>query len=53
MGMIILEILIPFAGTTIGAASVYFIWNGPGITEKGLLGFASGIMVGSFRVVSS
>ena len=46
MGMIILGILIPFAGTTIGAASVYFMRNGiRDHVKKGLLGFASGIMV--------
>lgn len=46
MGMIILGILIPFAGTTIGAASVYFMRNGiRDHVKKGLLGFAAGIMV--------
>ena len=39
-------IMIPFVGTTLGAASVYFIRGtlNPMI-QKGLLGFASGVMV--------
>ena len=46
MVRIILGILMPFAGTTIGAASVYFMRNGiRDHVKKGLLGFASGIMV--------
>ena len=46
IGNIILGILIPFAGTTLGAACVYFMRNGiRQNVEKGLLGFASGVMV--------
>ena len=46
IGNIILGIMIPFAGTTLGAACVYFMRNGiRQNVEKGLLGFASGVMV--------
>lgn len=46
IGNIILGILIPFAGTTLGAACVYFMKKGiRQNVEKGLLGFASGVMV--------
>ena len=43
---IILGILIPFLGTTLGAASVFFVKHEirPGV-QKTLLGFASGVMV--------
>lgn len=46
MGNILLGIMIPFAGTTAGAACVYFLKNGirPSV-QKALLGFASGVMV--------
>ncbi len=45
-GNILLGILIPFAGTSLGAGCVYFLKNGiQKKTEKGLLGFASGVMV--------
>ena len=38
--------MIPFAGTTLGAACVYFMKKGiRQNVEKGLLGFASGVMV--------
>ena len=49
MGMIILGILIPFAGTTIGAASVYFMRNG----IRDHVGLCLRYYGGSFRVVSS
>ena len=46
MGNIALGILIPFAGTTLGSACVYFMKNGiRENVEKALLGFASGVMV--------
>ena len=46
IGNIILGIMIPFAGTTLGAACVYFMKKGiRQNVEKGLLGFASGVMV--------
>ena len=39
-------ILIPFAGTTIGAACVYFMKKNIGqITQRALTGFAAGVMV--------
>lgn len=39
-------IIIPFIGTTMGAAMVFFMKNGMGDkTEKSLLGFASGVMI--------
>ena len=43
---IILGILLPFAGTALGSACVFFLKDGirPGI-QKTLLGFASGVMV--------
>lgn len=43
---IIIGILIPFAGTTLGAASVFLVKRAirPGV-QKALLGFASGVMV--------
>lgn len=43
---IIAGILIPFAGTTLGAACVFFVKRAikPGV-QKALLGFASGVMV--------
>lgn len=43
---IIIGILIPFAGTTLGAAGVFFLKNRMNfLVQKGLLGFASGVMV--------
>ena len=46
IGNIILGIMIPFVGTTLGAACVYFMKKGiRQNVEKGLLGFASGVMV--------
>ena len=46
IGNIILGIMIPVAGTTLGAACVYFMKKGiRQNVEKGLLGFASGVMV--------
>ncbi len=43
---IALGILIPFIGTTLGAASVIFLKNRMNpLVQKGLLGFASGVMV--------
>ncbi|MCI8484463.1 MAG: ZIP family metal transporter [Lachnospiraceae bacterium] len=43
---IMIGLLIPFLGTTLGAGSVFFLKDAlrPGI-QKGLLGFASGVMV--------
>lgn len=39
-------IMIPFLGTTAGAACVFFFKNDiPGLLQKALLGFASGVMV--------
>ena len=39
-------LMIPFAGTTLGSAMVFFMGNGmhKGV-EKMLLGFASGVMI--------
>lgn len=46
MRAILPGILIPFAGTTMGAACVYFLRGGIRPTlQKALLGFASGVMV--------
>lgn len=43
---IFLGILIPFVGTTLGAACVFFLKNEiKPLVQKGLLGFASGVMV--------
>ena len=43
---IVLGLLIPFAGTTLGAACVFFLKNEiNNHVQKGLLGFASGVMV--------
>lgn len=46
MATIIMGILIPFVGTTAGAGCVFFLKNSirPNV-QKGLLGFASGVMV--------
>ncbi len=45
-GNILLGILIPFAGTSLGAGCVYFLKNGiQKKTEKGLLAFAAGAMM--------
>lgn len=43
---IVIGVLIPFLGTTLGAACVFFLKNelNP-LVQKGLLGFASGVMV--------
>lgn len=43
---IVIGLLIPFLGTTLGAACVFFLKNelNP-LVQKGLLGFASGVMV--------
>lgn len=39
-------LLIPFLGTTLGAACVFFLRGAfPAKLQKGLLGFASGVMV--------
>ena len=41
-----LGILIPFAGTTLGAACVFFLKNEiKPLVQKMLLGFASGVMI--------
>ena len=41
-----LGLLIPFAGTTLGAACVFFLKNDlKPLVQKALLGFASGVMV--------
>ena len=46
MQQIAATLLIPFAGTVAGAAFVFFIRRQvPGLLQKGLLGFASGVMV--------
>lgn len=43
---ILIGILIPFIGTTLGAACVFFVKNEMnGYVQKGLLGFASGVMI--------
>lgn len=43
---ITLGVLIPFIGTTLGAAGVFFLKNRMNpLVQKGLLGFASGVMV--------
>ncbi len=43
---IIIGILIPFAGTILGAAMVFFMKNEMGTRlQKSLLGFASGVMI--------
>lgn len=39
-------LMIPFLGTTLGAACVFFLKNALGTkVQKALLGFASGVMV--------
>ena len=45
-GTILLAVSLPLAGTTLGAAMVFFLRNGlrPGL-QKALLGFASGVMI--------
>lgn len=50
---IFLGIMIPFAGTALGAACVFLLKNDirAGV-QKALLGFASGIMVGRLCVVT-
>ena len=43
---VLIGILIPFVGTALGAACVFFLKNKiPALVQKGLLGFASGVMV--------
>ena len=43
---VLIGILIPFVGTALGAACVFFLKNQiPALVQKGLLGFASGVMV--------
>ena len=43
---LIMCILLPFLGTTLGAATVFIFKNGIGDRlQKGLLGFASGVMI--------
>lgn len=43
---LILGVMIPFIGTTLGAACVFFMKNNLNpLIQKGLLGFASGVMV--------
>ena len=43
---IFIGIMIPFIGTTAGAACVYFLRQGMRqVVQKGLLGFASGVMI--------
>ena len=43
---IFLGIIIPFLGTALGAASVFFVRDAiKPLTQKMLLGFASGVMV--------
>ena len=45
-GNILLGILIPFAGTTLGAAMVFFMRKKmDDRVQKALLGFASGVMI--------
>ena len=46
MGAIVLALVIPFIGTTIGSAFVFFLKKEmPKSLEKALLGFASGVMI--------
>ena len=43
---VLIGILVPFVGTALGAACVFFLKNQiPALVQKGLLGFASGVMV--------
>ena len=43
---VLIGILIPFVGTALGAACVFFLKDQiPALVQKGLLGFASGVMV--------
>ena len=43
---VFLGLMIPFIGTTLGAASVFLLKKDlPGMVQKALLGFASGVMV--------
>ncbi|MBQ7707937.1 MAG: ZIP family metal transporter [Lachnospiraceae bacterium] len=43
---IIIGLLIPFAGTALGAACVFLVGKGPGMNvQRALTGFASGVMV--------
>lgn len=46
MNGVVLAVLIPFVGTALGAAFVFFLRHEmPTLTRKALLGFASGVMV--------
>ena len=46
MTAIVVALLIPFLGTTLGAAFVFFMKKEiPELPQKALLGFASGVMV--------
>ena len=46
MTAIVVALLIPFLGTTLGAAFVFFMKKEiPELSQKALLGFASGVMV--------
>ena len=51
---IIRGILLPFAGTTLGAACVFFMKKGlhAGV-QRALTGFAAGVMVAAFRLEPS
>ena len=43
---LVIGLLIPFLGTSLGAACVFFMKNGLNrLVQKALLGFASGVMV--------
>lgn len=46
MGGILVALVLPFVGTTLGAACVYFMKKGlSAVLEKTLIGFAAGVMV--------
>lgn len=53
-GTVALGLLLPFAGTTLGAAMVFFLKReiAPKL-QKLLLGFASGVMIAGVRLVGS
>ena len=43
---VLIGILIPFVGTALGAACVFFLKDQiPALVQKGLLGFASGVIL--------
>ena len=43
---LVIGLLVPFLGTSLGAACVFFMKNGLNrLVQKALLGFASGVMV--------